>query len=182
MNAQAATQSNGAIRPVVMKEYTTMFKKIVLAASAFSAVAIVGLGVAGSPFAHAEPQNEPVSRVSAAVQVLRDYPMPGDPHDAVASFNELVEEISGAAPSSVVAAVIRNFPLPGDPHDARFSLEELIGAVGSGEITVPALSVEPAITAAVVPMPGDPHDAAVQMAEWYASLQPETPSHIRLSD
>ena len=159
-----------------------MFKKIVLAAGAMSAVAIVGLGAAGTPFAHAEPQNEPVSRSSAAVQVLRDYPLPGDPHDAVASFNELVAEISGEAPASVVAAVIRNFPMPGDAHDAAYSVAELVDGIQRGEISVPALSVEPAITAAVVPMPGDPHDAAVQMAEWYASLQPETPSRIRLSD
>ena len=123
MKTQEATQSNGAIRSVVMKENTNMLKKIVLAASAFSAVAIVGFGVAGSPYAHAAPLREPVSRSSAA-QVLKDYPLPGDPHDAVASFNELVAEISGEAPASVVAAVIRNVPMPGDPHDAAVQMAE----------------------------------------------------------
>lgn len=181
MNTQATTQSNGAIRSVVTKENIAMFKRIAIAASAISAVAVLGFGIAGSmPNAHAEPLKEPVSRGSAA-QVLRDYPLPGDPHDAVASFNELVVEISGA-PLAVTAAVIRNFPLPGDPHDARFSVEELIGAVGSGEITVPALSVESQVPAYVVPISGDPHDAAVQLAEWYDGLQPEAPSHTRLNE
>ena len=130
---------------------------------------------------HAEPLKEPVSRSSAA-QVLRDYPLPGDPHDAVASFNELVAEISGEAPASVVAAVIRNFPMPGDSHDAAYSVAELVDGVQRGEISVPVLSNEPVNAVSIVPMPGDAHDAEVQMAEWYASLQPETPSRIRLSD
>ena len=43
-------------------------------------------------------------------------------------------------------------------------------------------SNEPVNAVSIEPMPGDAHDAAVQMAEWYASLQPETPSRIRLSD
>jgi hypothetical protein len=163
-------QINGAIRSVVTKEYAAVNKRIVLSAATFAAFAVFGLAVAGGSVARADKLDEPAAAPSAA-DVLRTYPLPGDPHDAVASFNELI----GVGAVSVVSEVLRTYPMPGDLHDFGFSMDELTGKSIQPRVTIP-------VAASIVPMPGDPHDAAVQLAEFYESRQAETQSRIRLSD
>ena len=172
------------------KKYPAMFKK-----SAMSALAIAGvLGAAAvaSQRSNADVQADPAAAFSfpqraVAAQVLRDYPMPGDPHDAEASFNELYGALAGAIgfgaledePAERVSQVkswkidisrlspatriLRQYPMPGDPHDAEASFNELYEVEARG-LKVSAAPVEPAtqrpplVPAVVVPRPGDPHD------------------------
>lgn len=85
-------------------------------------------------------------------------------------IKDVVVVVAPATAPAAVADILRHYPMPGDPHDAVASFNDLMG-----EAATIALS-------SIVTMPGDDHDAAAQLTEWYASLQPETPSRIRESD
>jgi hypothetical protein len=171
------------------REYTAVFKKIAISAVA-GAVALSAIAVAAqrsSADRLVEPETKfTVSQRAAAAQVLRQYPMPGDPHDAEASFNELYKAVMGAsgidAPEdalaepaakrdwkidisqlSPAARILRQYPMPGDPHDAEASFSELFGAETAGlkvsaAVTEPEAQRPPLTPAVVLPRPGDPHD------------------------
>gem|GEM_PF-3567934 len=173
------------------KEYIAVFKKIAISAfagaAALSVIAVVAQRSSADRLV--EPETKfTVSQRAAAAQVLRDYPMPGDPHDAEASFNELFGAVMGAsgieAPEdapregqaavkrdwkidisqlSPAARILRQYPMPGDPHDAEASFNELYGVETAGikvsaAVTEPEASRPPLTPAVVLPRPGDPHD------------------------
>ena len=86
-------QTASVTTTVANKENTAMNRKLAITA-AIAGFAVL-IAVTGARQTQADVQGDPVSRTkvferSVAAQVLRNYPMPGDPHDAIASFNELL--------------------------------------------------------------------------------------------